>query len=194
MTPLDNLVEFSYFRKGCEIINSGKKFENAIKAGIPNYCIYYRLPDAPQSFNQSSSLRFSWKNPCDCFIFDTHSSIFYAIEMKTTKNGAFSFEEINIEEKQPPKMIHKHQILALLDYAKYNNVEAGFLFNFRNEKSGTESTYFQNINDFMKMINGIRKKSFNENDLLKYNPTEITGKKKRINYTWDIDKFLVEMR
>lgn len=194
MTPLVNLVEFLSCRKGSEIINSGKKFENAIKCAIPDYCIYYRLPDAPQSFNQSSSLRFSWKNPCDCFIFDSHSSIFYALELKTTENNNFSFEDIDIEGKQPSKMIHKHQILALLDYSKYNNVQAGFLYNFRNKKSGTEITYFQDINDFMKMVNGIRKKSFNKNDLLKYNPIEISGKKKRINYTWNIDKFLVEMR
>ncbi len=183
-------MEFLFCRKGSEIINSGKKFENAIKSAIPDYCIYYRLPDAPQSFNQSSSLRFSWKNPCDCFIFDTHSSIFYALEMKSTKNNSFSFEVINIEEKQPSKMIHKHQILALIEYGKYNNVFAGFLFNFRNEESGNEITYCQSICDFVKMISEINKKSFNEKDLLKYNPIEITGNKKRINYVWDIDKFL----
>lgn len=110
--------------------------------------------------------------------------------MKTTKNNSFSFEDINIEEKQPSKMIHKHQILALLDYAKYNNVKVGFLFNFRSEESVTEVTYYQNICDFVRMISEINKKSFNEKDLLKYNPIEITGKKKRVNYVWDIDKFL----
>ena len=87
-------------------------------------------------------------------------------------------------------MIHKHQILALMEYAKYNNVHAGFLFNFRNEESGNEVTYDQNICDFIRMISEINKKSFNERDLLKYSPIEITGKKKRVNYVWDIDKFL----
>lgn len=171
-------------------INSGKHFENTIKSSIPDYCLYYRLPDPPQSFNQSSSLRFSWKNPCDCFIFDSHSSIFYCLELKTTKNNAFSFEDINIEEKQPAKMIHKHQILALLDSSRFNNVCAGFIFNFRNESKHIETTYFHKIDDFLRMINEINKKSFNEKDLLKYNPIEIIGKKKRVNYLWDIDKFL----
>lgn len=173
-------------------INSGKHFENTIKSSIPDYCLYYKLPDPPQSFNQSSSLRFSWKNPCDCFIFDSRSSIFYCIELKTTKNNAFSFEDINIKEKQPAKMIHKHQIMALIDYGKYANVRAGFLFNFRNEEAVNEITYYQSICDFVKMINEINKKSFNEKDLLKYNPIEITGNKKRTNYVWDIDKFLTQ--
>ncbi len=87
-------------------------------------------------------------------------------------------------------MIHKHQIMALLEYEKYNNVSSGFLFNFRNEKTGSEITYYQSICDFLRMINEINKKSFNEKDLLKYNPIEIIGKKKRVNYLWDIDKFL----
>ena len=112
------------------------------------------------------------------------------MELKTTKNGSFSFEDISIEGKQPSKMIHKHQIMALIEYGKYANVFAGFLFNFRNEESGKEITYYQSICDFIRMINEINKKSFNENDLLKYDPIEINGKKKRVNYLWDIDKFL----
>jgi len=112
------------------------------------------------------------------------------LELKTTKNGGFSFEDISIEGKQPSRMIHKHQIVALIEYGKYANVFAGFLFNFRNEESGNEITYYQNIRDFVKMISEINKKSFNEKDLLKYNPIEIIGNKKRINYVWDIDKFL----
>ena len=89
-------------------------------------------------------------------------------------------------------MIHKHQIMALIDYGKYANVRAGFLFNFRNEEAVNEITYYQSICDFVKMINEINKKSFNEKDLLKYNPIEITGNKKRTNYVWDIDKFLTQ--
>lgn len=156
--------------------------------------MYYKLPDPPQSFNQSSSLRFSWKNPCDCFIFDSHSAILFCLELKTTKNGAFSFEDINIEEKQSTKMIHKHQILALSDYGKYEHVHTGFLFNFRNDKEGNEKTYFQTINDFLIMTSNVGKKSFNDKDILKYNPIEIEGNKKRINYTWNMGKFLSDAK
>lgn len=187
-------MEFCYAEKEVRNINSGKRFENSFKTSVPDYCLYYRLPDPPQSFNQSSSLRFSWKNPCDCFIFDSHSSIFYCLELKTTKNSSFSFEDINIEDKQPSKMIHKHQIMELLNYSKFNNICSGFIFNFRDEDSGTEETYFQEISNFIKMTVNINKKSFNKKDLIKYNPVEIIGKKKRINYSWDINKLLSELR
>lgn len=95
-----------------------------------------------------------------------------------------------MKEKQPSKMIHKHQILALKEYGEYDGTYAGFIFNFRNEKQGIETTYYQDIKDFMTMASEINKKSFNKNDLLKYNPIEITGTKKRVNYKWDIDGFL----
>lgn len=91
-------------------------------------------------------------------------------------------------------MIHKHQIMELLNYSKFENVRAGFLFNFRDENIGTEETYFQEINNFIKMTVGINKKSFNRKDLIQYNPVEIIGKKKRVNYSWDINKFLSEIR
>ncbi|MDL2301474.1 hypothetical protein LJC58_03870 [Lachnospiraceae bacterium OttesenSCG-928-D06] len=172
-------------------MNSGKRFENSIKNSIPLYCLYYRLPDPSQAFNKNDKLRFSRKNPCDIFLFDSIARLFYSIELKTTKNGIFTFEDINIDEKQPSKMIHKHQIVALEDFSKFNNLISGFIFNFRYEKQNTEITYFQSISDFLIMANTINKKSFNEKDLLRYNPININGYKKRVNYTWDIDTFLL---
>lgn len=174
-------------------MNTGKRFENAFKSSIPNHCLYYRLPDPPQSFNQSSTLRFSWKNPCDVFLFDSHSSTFLTLELKTTKNSSFSFEDINIEKKQASKMIHRHQILALKEYSKFKNVVSGFIFNFRNDKNNTEITYFQSINDFLNMLSAISKKSFNKKDLEKFKPILITGNKKRVNFKWDIDNFLTKV-
>lgn len=45
-----------------------------------------------------------------------------------------TFEDIYIEGKQSSKMIHKHQIIALLNYCKFDNVISGFIFNFRDEE------------------------------------------------------------
>lgn len=176
-------------------MNSGKNFENAWKSSIPDYCLYYRLPDPPQSFNgfndhHSSILRFSWKNPCDCFIFDGVSSILYTLELKSTKGSSMGFEDINITEKQPTKMIHKHQISALSDYASYKNVCPGFILNFRNEENVTEVTYFLHISNFNKMTDTIDKKSFNQKDLKKFGAIEIPGRKKRVNYIWDVSQLL----
>ena len=171
-------------------MNSGKVFESDIKASIPSYCFYYRLPDPPQSFHQSSSLRFSWKNPCDAFIFNTKASKLICIELKSTKSKSISYELIDISEKQPNRMIHKHQIQALTDFGKYNNIISGFIFNFRDEAAFIERTYFQRINDFNFMIQELSKHSFNEFDLLKHNSLIIPGRKKKVHYAWDLEPLL----
>ena len=40
------------------------------------------------------------------------------------------------------------------------------------------------------MINSLDKKSFNEKDLSKYNPIIIENRKKKVNYTYNIEKFI----
>lgn len=112
------------------------------------------------------------------------------MELKTTKAGSFSFEDIHCSEPQPSKMIHKHQINGLQELSKTSGVIAGFMFNFRNEKENIETTYFQEIWDFFDMIESLDKKSFNENDLQLYHPIQIQGKKKRVNFSWDMETFL----
>lgn len=175
--------------------NQGKKFENAFKNSIPegSYMVH-RLHDPPQAFNQSDALRFSWKNPCDYFVFDDKNQILYTLELKSTKQKSMSFEDINIKEKQPSKMIHKHQILSLIELGKYANIISGFIFNFRDEKQGIERTYFQSIGDFMKMYYSLNKKSFNEIDLIQSGGyLKVVGTKKRVNYTWDIEGMFNEL-
>ena len=90
-------------------------------------------------------------------------------------------------------MIHKHQIISLEKLDKYEGVISGFIFNFRLENETIEHTYFQSIIDFLKMYNSLNKKSFNEKDLLHYNPIVIEGKKKIKNWSWNLEKFLKEM-
>lgn len=173
--------------------NSGKIFENQFKKSVPDYCLLQRLNDSPQSFNQSNLTRFAPKNPCDFFLFDDRLQVLHCWELKTTKYKSISFEKIDIEEKQN-KMIHKHQILALIDFSKFENVDAGFLFNFRDEKNNLERTYYQNIKDFMVMYKKINKQSFNELDLLTNNAIKLDGAKKRIHYTWNVDKLLQDIK
>lgn len=170
--------------------NIGKKFENQFKLSVPDYCLLQRLHDPPQSFVKNKSTKFSAKNPCDFFLFDSISHILYCLELKTTKYKSMSFEDVESDDKQN-KMIHKHQILSLLNFSKFENVTAGFILNFRDEKSGVERTYFQNITNFYSMCQKINKASFNEIDLIiNGNAIKISGIKKRINYKWDLDEFL----
>lgn len=172
------------------LLNSGKVFETNFKKSIPDYVLYHRLNDSTGTFSGGSNLRFSPKQPCDAFLWNGYTNTFYALELKTSKSGNFTYEEINCEEKQPSKMIHKHQILSLDSLSKYAGTVSGFIFNFRSEDSGIECTYFQEICNFLTMVNKIGKKSFNKSDLLKYNPVEIEGRKKIKNWSWNVEKFL----
>lgn len=170
--------------------NSGKVFEQQFKLSVPNYCLLIRLPDPPQSFSRGSGTRFSHKNPCDYIMFDTNSQILFTLELKTTKYKSMNFDDINEEEHDSSKMIHKHQILGLLNFSSYKNVVSGFVFNFRDEERNIERTYFQDILSFESMCKKINKKSFNEMDLILNNAIKINGVKKRVNYVWSIDEFL----
>lgn len=154
--------------------------------------MYFRLPDPPQSFNKTDALRFSWKNPCDMFLFNGKTRVFYALEAKSSKSKSFSYEL----EKGTYKTanIHFHQIDGLRNLSKINYTVCGFIFNFRYEDKDIEKTYFQEIYDFDDMVLHLNKKSFNENDLLNFNPILIEQTKLRTNYKYNIDKFLNETR
>ena len=168
--------------------NAGKVFEEQFKKPVPEYCMIHRLKDTAQSYNNSLETKFAWNNPCDFFIFNSLTRFFYCLELKSTKYKSMNFQ---IDENDnSKKMIKYHQRKSLREFAKFNGVYAGFLFNFRNEDNGTERTYFQKISDFERMIASIPKKSFDEMDLLLHHAIKVNGTKKRINYIWDIDGLL----
>ena len=169
--------------------NSGKLFEQQFKKSVPPHCYLLRLNDPPQSFTKSSTTRFSPNNPFDFILFDTKSRTLVCAELKTTKYKSVSFEREN-DEKQQNKMIHIHQIEGLTKASKFDHVVAGFLFNFRDEKNDMERCYWQNIEDFNKMVAHIDKRSFNEIELLMNNAVKVDGTRKIKHYTWDIDSLL----
>jgi penicillin-binding protein-related factor A (putative recombinase) len=119
-------------------------------------------------------------------MFNGCSSTFYAIELKTSA-GSFSFERT----KEDKGDIHFHQIESLRKFATYKNVVSGFILDFRK----SDNTYFIYIEDFLHIIEHIDKKSFNEADLLRYgNPVLINKAKLRVNYRYDIEKFLTDVK
>jgi recombination protein U len=166
--------------------NIGKRFENNFKSSIPSDVLYYRLKDSAQSFGGSSNLRFSSKNPCDAFLYSY--PIFFTLELKSVGSTSISFER----SKEDKGVIHYHQIEGLTNYAKYDGVTSGFVMNFRHKND--EVCYFQNINDFNIMIDKLDKKSFNEQDLLKNNAIIIECTKKKVNYTYNIEKFIKQIK
>lgn len=161
--------------------NIGKVFEENWKKSVPNNVFYYRPPDSAQSFGQNQNLRFSAKSPCDCFMFT--GDFLYALELKSVGTKSISFEKVKTDKG----VIHKHQIDNLYKFSSYNNIISGFIFDFRL----SNKTYFCIIDDFIKMICNLDKKSFNEHDLFEWcNPIEIKKKKLRVNYRYDIEKFI----
>lgn len=107
----------------------------------------------------------------------------YTLELKSVGTKSISFEK----EKSDKGIIHKHQIDNLQKFSTYKNVISGFILDFRL----SDKTYFCSINNFIKMIKNLNKKSFNEDDLSKWCQTiEIKKKKLKVNYRYDIANYI----
>lgn len=116
-----------------------------------------------------------------------NGKILYTLELKSVGTKSISFER----EKTDKGVIHKHQIDNLLKFSTYENVVSGFLFDFRL----SNCTYFCRIDEFLYMIDHLDKKSFNENDLFELcNPIVIEKKKLKVNYRYNVDKFLEDTK
>lgn len=168
--------------------NVGKVFENDFKKSVNSHHLLIRLNDPPQSFCGGNA-RFSIKNPCDYLLMDTKHRTLVCLELKTTKFKSISYEDVD-KDDNTSRMIHKHQIYGLTKFSEYDSVEAGFLFNFRDEKNSCERCYFMRVEDFNNMIKGSNKHSCNEIDILTNGAIKVHGDKKRTRYTWDIDSLL----
>lgn len=161
----------------------GKVFEENFKKSIPENVFCYRPPDAAQSFNMQSNLRFSSKSPCDYFIFN--GATLFCFELKTVSGKSISFERT----KEEKGVIHYYQIESLNKMSKYSSIVCGFVFDFR----VTDNTYFIEINKFNELINSVNKKSIDEKDLLLYHPVLIDKKKLKVNYKYNVEKLLFDI-
>lgn len=168
--------------------NPGKVFEQDLASSIDKEkFLVHRLKDSAQSFNKNAA--FAWNNPCDFFVYSTVNNMLFPIEAKSTKYKSFTYDNPYGTEKES-KMVKRHQILSLKDFAKYNGVFPMFLFNFRELGENKEQyTYAQHIYDFMRMIEEINKKSFNMMDVVLYGGKRISGVKKRTRYKWQLEEF-----
>ena len=116
-----------------------------------------------------------------------NGKVLYTLELKSVGTTSISFER----EKGDKGVIHKHQIDNLLNFSTYKNIISGLVLDFRL----SDKTYFCMIEEFVNMINKLDKKSFNEKDLFEWcNPIEIDKKKLKVNYRYNIDKFLCDTR
>lgn len=168
--------------------NIGKQFEAALKKSVPDYALFYRLPDPAQSFGGAERTRFSRHNPFDFLLWDSVRHVLYAIEAKTVKGKSISFERSKSDHGE----IHHYQIAGLNEWNKYDGIVSGFVIEFRE----LETTIFIDIDSFNTLIEGIDKKSFNWQDLQDSGLPFfiIPQKKKRTQYTYDIAKLLSEFK
>lgn len=161
--------------------NEGKEFEKSWKDSMPEDVYYLRLNDGASSFGQDSAYtRFTPSNPYDCFAF--YNGFFLPMELKSTKSSSISIQR---EKTEKGKMIKINQINGLCKASKFDNIFAGFVFDFR----GSE-TYWMDISNFMEFLSDTEKKSINEKDVIKYKGILINKKIKRSRYTYDISKLL----
>ena len=170
--------------------NEGKKFETVFKSCSPSYLKMTRIPDPPQSFTQRDDTKYSKKNPYDFEAFDSKHRIQYCWELKSTSQKYLTYHT-NIEDEKEKKSanIQWHQIVGLTEASEYDNVIAGFMFNFRLD-NGEQLLYFMNIKDFNKFRKNTNKKSLNIMDISLNGGVKIKGEKLRVNYRWNLDEFL----
>lgn len=108
---------------------------------------------------------------------------FFCLELKSVAGESISFER----DKKDKGVIHYHQIEYLKSCLNFKNVIPGLIIDFR----GTDNTWFLHIEEWDTLIDSITKKSFNESDLLSYSyPILISKKKLKVNYRYDVDKFI----
>ena len=170
--------------------NEGKNFESIIKSNAPSYLKMTRIPDPPQSFTKRSDTKFSKKNPYDYEAFDSLHRISYSLELKSTSQKYLTYHTSKEEEEEGKKaMIMWHQIEGLTKASEFDNVIAGFMFNFRLD-NGEQLLYFMNIKDFNRFRTSANKKSLNIIDISLNGGIKIDGKKLIKNYRWNLDEFL----
>ena len=166
--------------------NQGKDFENQFRDSIDQSKIYYyRLRDSASSFGQGNdSLRFSIKNDYDCFIYLYPN--YFPFELKSTQGTSISIQKIK-EEKG--KNIKLNQIEGLTKASIHEGIYAGFIFNFR----AVEHTYWLNVKSFNEFNMNTIKKSINEKDVIEHGGILIGQRKKKVRYSYDIDKMIEDI-
>lgn len=144
------------------------------------------------SFNPNKELRsrFTIQQPCD-FIMHYSGNIFF-LEMKSTKYKSITFQR----EEDDEGMIKLHQINALVNLGMFEEAQAGFVLNFRDEREGhpyIEDTYYISIQDFSNFYESTTKKSINKLDVVQNGGVIVEAKQRRKLYDYNAKKMLSDI-
>jgi len=155
--------------------SEGKRFEEDIKKSVPSGYFYYRFKDGTGNFNgaKNENVRFQAKNICDCEVFT--EEYLFLIELKSHLGTSIPFACIrNNQIEEMAKIEHK-------------KIKPYFIFNFR-DKEKTYAIEAQKIKEFMETA---KSKSF-PIKWCEENGIEIIGTKKKVRYSYNLEKFFNE--
>ncbi|ASA22559.1 hypothetical protein [Paenibacillus donghaensis] len=170
----------------------GKVFEDNLQESVKQCeekIFFSRIKDTfiPPDLRQRVKVT---KNDYDCMMFAR--SHLFTLELKSTKENRFSFDE---------SIIKQHQIDKLLEASTYENVISGFLMNFREP---INRVFFIHINDFVDYQkvaqNQIKEHKYKSKINRSSIPIriceevgiEIKGIIKKVNYHYHMKEFITE--
>lgn len=174
------------------MVNRGKKFEGVIQEAfekVPNIAVT-RLHDQTTGFKGST-------NPCDFLIF--HKPYLYAIETKSTHNNTFSIYSRPKKDKNGKLHgfygnITDNQWDGLLEMSQVKGVRAGVIIWFIEN----DETVFLDIRLLKRWRDAGHKSIHSYPEWIEYvqgkhNWCYIEGRKKRVFFDYDMEKFLKDM-
>ena len=156
-------------------MNNGKRFEDNFRKSIPDNMFYYRFRDGTSSWDKSSKTRFQAKNICDCMLHD--GEYLYLLELKSHKGKSL-----------PLSAIRQNQVDDLLLAAKHRNIIAGLVVEF----SDLGQVYFMPIELVNNWYYHSDRKSIPLQSFQNSPCIEIYGKKKKVNYRYNIEQFIID--
>ena len=154
---------------------SGKRFEDNWKKSVPSDIFYYRLRDGSSSWGGNDKVRFQQTNICDAIMFDGH--VLFTLELKSTKGKSLPYSNIK-----------SHQIEDLMWCNQFQHVISGFVIEF----SDLDECYYLDIVDFNFFKKNNDRKSI-PIEFCRRNGFKINVKKKKINRSFDISKFIYDV-
>lgn len=145
--------------------NVGKLFEKEIKDSFPKDFYVERYKDIPEKFRGVN-------NPADFWIYKY--PLLFLLELKSHKGKSIPFDKIR-----------KNQVEGMMEAVNFLGIYGGFLFNYRD----LEETYYVPVAYVFDFMESAERKSIPV-DWCREVGTKIDQKKKKVRYTYDLEKWL----
>lgn len=153
-------------------MNEGKKFEEDFSSSIIKDGIFiYRLRDSSSGWNDGKTGRFTVTNACDFISFNPNTRKVVLFECKSFKGKSCSFTNIK-----------KHQVEDMYKHSLNKDVEAYFIFNFRD----IEETYSLSAEEVKNYMHNSERRSI-PLDFCREKGILIESIKKRVRFYYNIN-------